>query len=55
MIVIPQNIQQLAQQRRQAKLAKDFSKADALRADLAAAGWEMREGKDDYTVAPLKS
>lgn len=54
LIDIPVNIAVMAKERWEAKQAKDYAKADQLRADLAAAGWEMREGKDDYIVAPLK-
>lgn len=49
----PEHITALAQERREAKLAKDFAKADALRTQLTEAGWEMREGKDEYTLSPL--
>lgn len=52
-IVVPDNISQLAAQRWEAKKAKDFATADALRAELAALGWEMREGKDEYELKPL--
>lgn len=53
MVVAPTNIQELAQQRWQAKLSKDYATADALRAEIEAAGWEMRESKDNYVLAPL--
>lgn len=43
---IPDNIQVLAQQRRQAKIAKDRATADALRDQLAQLGREMNDGKD---------
>jgi len=51
---IPANISALAKARREAKLAKDYAKADALRQQLTDAGWEMREGKDEYSISPLK-
>lgn len=51
---VPANIAIMAKERWEAKQAKDYAKADGLRADLAAAGWEMRESKDEYTLAPLK-
>lgn len=44
----------MAQQRWEVKKAKDYAKADELRAQLAAEGWEMREGKDGYEIVPLK-
>ena len=37
-----------------AKQAKDFATADALRQDLAAAGWSMLDRKDGYSLEPLK-
>jgi cysteinyl-tRNA synthetase len=35
-------------------LAKDFAAADALRRELAAAGWSMLDGKEGYKLEPLK-
>lgn len=49
----PADIQTLAKQRWDAKQAKDFATADALRQQLTDAGWEMRESKDEYTLNPL--
>jgi cysteinyl-tRNA synthetase len=43
----------LAEQRWAAKQAKDFKTADALRAELASAGWSMLDKKDGYKLAPL--
>lgn len=40
---VPVHIAALAQERWEAKRAKDFAKADALRTQLTEAGWEMRE------------
>ena len=34
--------------------AKDFKGADALRAELTAAGWSMLDGKDGYKLEPAK-
>ena len=50
---VPKHIVALAQQRRDAKLAKDFTTADSVRQQLTDAGWKMNEGKDDYTLEPL--
>jgi cysteinyl-tRNA synthetase len=44
----------LAEKRWAAKQAKDFATADALRKELAAAGWSMLDGKDGYQLEPLK-
>ncbi|MFA5057790.1 MAG: cysteine--tRNA ligase [Opitutaceae bacterium] len=51
---IPQEITTLAERRWAARQAKDFATADALRRDLAAAGWSMLDGKDGYKLEPLK-
>jgi cysteinyl-tRNA synthetase len=51
---IPSSIAVLAEKRWAAKKVKDFKAADALRAELTAAGWEMLDGKDDYKLEPLK-
>ena len=44
----------LAAKRWAAKQAKDFAAADALRKELAAAGWSMLDSKTDYKLEPLK-
>ncbi len=49
----PAAVVALAQKRWAAKQAKDFKAADALRSELAAAGWSMLDRKDGYTLAPL--
>jgi cysteinyl-tRNA synthetase len=36
-------VEELARRRQQARAARDFAAADALREELAAAGWEMRD------------
>jgi len=51
---IPPNIRFIAEERWSAKQAKDFATADALRKELAAAGWSMLDGKDGYKLEPLK-
>jgi cysteinyl-tRNA synthetase len=42
----------LAEQRMAARAAKDFAEADRLRAEIEAAGWEMRDEPDGYTLVP---
>jgi cysteinyl-tRNA synthetase len=54
LITAPPHIQELAEKRRAARLAKDFKTADALRKELAAAGWSMLDGKDGYKLEPMK-
>ncbi len=51
---IPPAIAAVAEKRWAAKLAKDFAAADALRKELAAAGWSMLDRKDGYSLEPAK-
>jgi cysteinyl-tRNA synthetase len=46
----PADVLALAEQRWAAKKAKDFAAADRLRAELAAKGWTMLDGKDAYKL-----
>jgi cysteinyl-tRNA synthetase len=50
---IPESIRTLAESRWQARLAKDWPATDALRAELTALGWLMKDGKETYTLDPL--
>jgi cysteinyl-tRNA synthetase len=50
---IPYEILLLSHKRRQAKLAKDRSKADALRDELRSLGYEMKDGKEGYEVVKI--
>ncbi len=47
---IPESVKQLAAQRWQAKLDKNWAQADALRAQIDAAGYTVKDSKDGYTV-----
>lgn len=49
-IEIPQEIQALAERRRQAKLEKDWALADTLRVELEDSGWTMKDGKETYEL-----
>ena len=51
---VPPQVEALAERRWAAKQAKDFATADALRKELAAAGWSMLDRKTDYKLEPLK-
>jgi cysteinyl-tRNA synthetase len=51
---VPAAIAALAEKRWGAKQAKDFAAADALRKELAAAGWSMLDSKTDYKLEPLR-
>ena len=43
---VPAEINRLSEERAQARLAKDWKKSDELRDQIAALGWEVRDGKD---------
>ena len=49
---VPPDIRALADRRWAARTAKDWAAADSLRADLAARGWSMKDGKEGYTLTP---
>ena len=47
---VPAEIQALAQKRWDAKQAKDWAAADALRKELESAGWLIKDSKEGFTV-----
>jgi cysteinyl-tRNA synthetase len=47
---LPDEIEALAEQRMQARLAKDFRKSDELRDELSARGFEVRDTKDGQKI-----
>ena len=49
---IPSDILELAEQRKQARLQKNWSESDRLRDLLAEKGWVIRDGKDGQTLKP---
>ena len=49
----PEQIQILAQQRWDAKQAKDWSTADQLREEILALGWTVKDGKDGFVLAKI--
>jgi len=53
-VEIPLAVKELAERRWAAKKAKDYATADALRKELAAAGWSMLDGKEGYKLEPVK-
>ncbi|GHC00203.1 cysteine--tRNA ligase [Cerasicoccus arenae] len=48
----PEHVIQLAAQRWEAKQSRDFTAADALRAEIQAAGWIVLDRKDGYDLSP---
>lgn len=49
---VPADIAEKAEQRWQAKQAKDWAAADVLRKELEAAGWIIKDNKEGYQVLP---
>ncbi len=52
-LTIPDTVAALAALRWQARNDKNWAEADRLRVELGAIGWQMKDGKDSYTVEPL--
>ncbi len=50
----PSHVVELAEQRQQARSARDFEQADRLRAEIEAEGWEMRDASFGYTLVPRR-
>lgn len=53
-LVIPARIQQLAEERWQARLQRDFARADALRTQIVAEGYAIRDRSDGYDIVPIE-
>ncbi len=49
---VPDEIRRLADERWEAKSARDFARADALRQELTEAGWKVLDRKDGYDIEP---
>lgn len=50
----PAEVRDLAVKRAQARQARDFAAADALRAQIAAAGWTVTDGPGGFSLAPAQ-
>ena len=50
----PVAVEQLARRRLEARAAGDFAEADRLRADIEAAGWEVRDESGGYRLVPKR-
>jgi cysteinyl-tRNA synthetase len=48
----PAELHGLARRRQEARAARDFAEADRLRAEIDAAGWEVRDEPDGYRLLP---
>lgn len=51
-VKLPAPVEQLAEARRLARLAKNWQKSDELRRELNARGWEVRDTKDGQKISP---
>ena len=51
-VAVPPDVRALADARAAARRAKQWAEADRLRADLAAAGWDMEDQPDGYRLKP---
>lgn len=51
---IPQEIEELAKQRKEAKSQRNYALADELRAKITEAGYNVTDTKDGYTITPIK-
>ena len=50
---VPEELRRLARERDAARAARDFERADAIREELAAAGWQIRDTPDGAKLVPL--
>jgi len=48
----PPEIQALAEKRQEVRAAKDWAASDALRDEIAKAGWTLKDGADGFELAP---
>jgi cysteinyl-tRNA synthetase len=48
----PEEIQELARARQEARATRDFAAADRLREEIAALGWEVRDGSGGFELLP---
>ncbi|MCX7929945.1 MAG: cysteine--tRNA ligase [Chlorobi bacterium] len=51
---IPVHVKQLAQERWQARLERNFARADKLRQQIMAEGYQVRDRSDGYDIVPLE-
>ena len=49
----PPEVRELAQRRERARGERDFAAADRLREQIAALGWEVRDGAGGFDLLPL--
>lgn len=52
-LAVPEQVAQMAAERWEAKQNKEWAKSDQLRQAVIAAGWQIKDTKESYTVEPL--
>jgi cysteinyl-tRNA synthetase len=50
---VPADVEAMAQERLRARADRDFARADALRAQIQARGFEVRDAADGYKIVPV--
>ena len=53
-VQVPADVRELADRRWEARQARDWAASDAMRDDLTASGWSVKDGKDGYTLKPAQ-
>jgi cysteinyl-tRNA synthetase len=51
---VPEEVRALAEKRWAAKQAKDWAASDALRVEITALGWQIKDGKEDYAITRVE-
>jgi cysteinyl-tRNA synthetase len=51
---IPADVTAMAEERRAARAARDFARADALRAAISERGYEVRDAPDGFKIVPIR-
>ncbi len=52
-IEVPEEIQEIAKKRWEARQAKDWAASDVFRDELAVKGWVVKDGREGYEILPL--
>jgi cysteinyl-tRNA synthetase len=53
-VAAPADVTERAERRQAARAAGDFAEADRLRNEIAAAGWDVRDGANGFELVPLQ-
>ena len=53
-VAAPGDVTERAERRQAARAAGDFAEADRLRNEIAAAGWDVRDGANGFELVPLQ-